>query len=300
VTATPAGGNVLTAWPEVVERVASVASTPGRLLVVADYDGTLAEFDPHPMGAQPAPGVRALLRRLIRASVVDPGRVTVAVLSGRAALDVATRVRVGGVRYLGNHGNEGGELGRGHRAERLAVELNDGLAVFTPAAERLAVGLAREAGSPDWLFVEPKGPAVAFHWRQAPDREAARARLYEAIERVEAQGLTADFGRIDSRLIVEFQPRGAGAKGEAVERLVRDLSPSAAIVLGDDAPDAEAFRTIGRAVVEGRLAAGLSVAVEHGRPLHADVVESADVVVAGTRGAAGVLRVVARTLERSA
>jgi trehalose 6-phosphate phosphatase len=298
VTPSPVDRNILTAWPEVVARVASVASTPGDLLVVADFDGTLAEFHPHPMGAQPAPGVRASIRRLARVPIVHQQRVTVVVLSGRAALDVATRVRVGGVRYLGNHGNEGGALGRGRRAERLGVELNDGLAVFTPAAERLAAGLAREVGSPDWLFVEPKGPAVAFHWRQAPDRDAARARLYQAIARVEVQGLTADFDRIDSRLIVEFQPRGAGAKGDAVERLVSDLSPSAAIVLGDDAPDAEAFRTIGRAMVDGRLAAGLSVAVEHGRPLHADVVESADVVVAGTRGATDVLRVVARTLER--
>ena len=36
-------------------------------------------------------------------------------------------------------------------------------------------GVASELGSPSWLFVERKGPSVAFHVRQADDVAAARA-----------------------------------------------------------------------------------------------------------------------------
>ena len=41
----------------------------------------------------------------------------------------------------------------------------------------LATGVAARLGHPAWLYVEAKGPAVAFHFRGAPDREAARAEV---------------------------------------------------------------------------------------------------------------------------
>src|SRR6478672_11111836 len=73
------------------------------LLVVSDFDGTLSRIVDDPWGAQILP----LGRRALRALAALPG-VHVAVLSGRTAADVAARVRVGGVTYLGNHGMERG------------------------------------------------------------------------------------------------------------------------------------------------------------------------------------------------
>ena len=46
----------------------------------------------------------------------DPGGVHVAVLTGRTVADVAARVRVGGIEYLGDHGLQHGTLPRGGRA----------------------------------------------------------------------------------------------------------------------------------------------------------------------------------------
>jgi trehalose 6-phosphate phosphatase len=293
-----------TDWPEVARRIEGVAAAPGRILVVADFDGTLADYHPDPMGAQPAVGARRVLRRLARIAATRRERLSLIVLSGRAAADLAGRVRVGGLGYLGNHGNESGDLARGVAAERLQVALTDGLAPFIPAAERLAAGLpplvARVVGGdgpPGWFFVEPKGPAVAFHYRQAPDRDIARSQVYEAIGLAEQEGLTSDFERIDSRLIVEFQPRGAGAKGAAVDRLIQRLRPAAVVVLGDDAPDAEAFGVVAEARSGRSLVAGLSVGVKHDRPLHPSVIESADVIVSGPAGAMRVLRTLAARLE---
>ena len=47
--------------------------------------------------------------------------------------------------------------------------------VHRDPAETLANDVARELGDPAWLFVERKGPSVAFHVRQAEDVAAARA-----------------------------------------------------------------------------------------------------------------------------
>ena len=287
--------------------VAAVVAVGGLLLVVADFDGTLADYHPDPMAATIAPGARPAIRRLARLASVSPDRVAVVILSGRVARDVASRVRVGGVRYLGNHGNERGLLARGRPAERLRVELPPALersiGAATALGDAVAAAVARRAGMaepPAWLFVERKGPAVSFHYRGATDRDAAGRLLDGAIAEASAAGLTDGFSRIDSRLIIEFQPPGAGAKGTAVERLLTMLHPRAAVVLGDDAPDAEAFVAVHGARDAGRLAASLTVAVAHDRPLPTELLASADLVVAGTRGAAAVLRRLAVALEAEA
>ncbi|MGH2513504.1 MAG: trehalose-phosphatase, partial [Candidatus Limnocylindrales bacterium] len=100
---------------------ASVARPVGRILVVADFDGTLAEINADPLAARPVPGALRALRRLARIGTDRPGRLAIAVLTGRAVADIAGRVRVGGMRYLGNHGLEAGWLPRGQRAERIVT-----------------------------------------------------------------------------------------------------------------------------------------------------------------------------------
>src|SRR4249919_3639447 len=84
------------------------------LLVVSDFDGTLSRIVDDPWGAQILP----LGRRSLRSLATLPG-VSVVVISGRTATDVAKRVRVGGVTYLGNHGMERAFLARHGRPERL-------------------------------------------------------------------------------------------------------------------------------------------------------------------------------------
>lgn len=287
------------------------AARDGALLVVVDFDGTIAEIDPHPTGATILLPARRALRRLARIASAQPDRLTVAILSGRTAADVARRVRVGGLLYLGNHGNEGGRLPRGRPAERLAVSLLPELATFAERARRLgevvATELARLGGEaadglstpPAWLHVEDKGPAVAFHYRAATDHEAARAALDAAIARAAEAGLTSGFRRLDGRLVVEFQPEGTIDKGEAVGRLIETLRPRAVVVLGDDRSDALAFAVIREARRSGRLGVALAVAVEGGREVPPEVGAAADLVVPRPVDAARFLAELARRLEAS-
>lgn len=285
----------------------------GRLLLVVDFDGTIAEIHPHPTGATILPLARRALRRLARIAAEDPDRLAVVILSGRTAADVAQRVRVGGLLYLGNHGNEGGRLPRGRPAERLAVELLPELAAYGERARRIGEAVRDElaaiagirggdgrAAPPAWLHVEAKGPAVAFHYRSASDPGAALAALDAAIARATEAGLTAGFRRLDGRLVVEFQPDATIDKGEAVARLIERFKPSAAVVLGDDRSDARAFAAVRAACHSGQLGGALTVAVEGGREVPEEVAAAADLVVPRPRDAARLLTRLAARLEATA
>ena len=121
---------------------------------------------------------------------LSPDRLAVAVLTGRTAADVAVRVRVGGIRYLGDHGLQSGTVARHVRAERLVAEVQPGHDASVKPAERFASRVPEILGRPAWLFVERKGPSVAFHVRQADDVGAARGAVLAAIATVEAAPLT--------------------------------------------------------------------------------------------------------------
>jgi trehalose 6-phosphate phosphatase len=273
---------------------------PGRLLVVSDFDGTLSPVNPDPLGARILPLARSALRRIARLAALHPERVSLAMLSGRTAIDVASRVRVGGVRYLGNHGLEGGWLARRERAEALAVSVDEALVASIDPAAALGRAVRDRLAAPDWLFVEEKGPSVAFHYRAAPDPVAARAALDDAIaaaESGEASSARGALERIDGRKVVEFRPRGAGGKGASLERLLERERPAAVLVMGDDRSDAEAFGTVRRARDSGRLD-GLAVGVHGAAETPAEVLAAADVVLPSPIEASRLLSAVAAALER--
>jgi trehalose-phosphatase len=267
------------------------------LLIVSDFDGTLSQIVLEPTAAQIVPAARSALRRLARLAEARPDRVRVVVLSGRAARDVATRVRVGGVAYHGNHGIEAGTLARGGRAEDLDVGSDVALESFVPGASALGRAVARELGSPPWLFVEDKGPSVAFHFRQAPDPEQARAALLEAIEAVESEVGDHGLAAIDGRRVIEFRPAEAGGKGTAVERLIERERPGSVLAMGDDRSDAEAFAAV-RAARETGTLDGLTLAVLGARETPPEIHDTADAALPDPVAAARVLTLVARLLEQ--
>jgi trehalose 6-phosphate phosphatase len=276
--------------------LALVATRP-PLLVVSDFDGTLAPISPDPMGALIEPIGRRAIRRLARLAEQRPHRLSVVVLSGRTALDVAGRVRVGGVRYLGNHGVEVGDLARSARAERLVVVVEPALAGWVEPATALGNAVATLLGHTDWLFVERKGPSVAFHFRAAADQDAARLAVIEAIESAEQALGGTGLVSLEGRRIVELRPAGAGGKGAAVARLIEGLRPGGVLVLGDDRSDAEAFEVVRQARDRGELS-GLAVAVHASAETPREVAAAADVELASPRDAARLLSAVAGALER--
>jgi len=257
------------------------------LLVVSDFDGTLSNIVNDPWGASILPLGRRALRTLAALDGVN-----VVVLSGRSAHDVASRVRVGNVRYVGNHGMERGFVPRRGRPERLAADVDEATHEAVHAAERLADELPRVIREP-WMIVEHKPPSIAIHWRQAPDIEAAAARVMAAVEQLDPDHVLE---RFPGRRVLELRPPGATAKGEAFERMVEELKPRSVFLLGDDISDAMAFTALRRLRAAG-VTDGVAVAVQARAEVPTQVLEAADIVLSSPGDATRFLSAVARRLS---
>jgi trehalose 6-phosphate phosphatase len=270
-----------------------VVAPSGRILVVTDFDGTISEIDPDPMGARIDPLALRALRRLGRIAESRPDRLALAILTGRAVSDVAGRARIGGVRYLGNFGLDDGWLPRRGNVRALIARSGD-LGPESPAA-KLGPAVAAALGDPDWLFVEVKGGSIAFHYRRAPDPQKAGQQIGRAVDQLLAAGALG-LERIDGRLIVELRPIGAGGKGAAVGRLLAELAPRSVLALGDDRSDTEGFVLLAEARAAGRLAA-LNVGIHDRTATPAELIAAADVMLAAPRDAARLLSALAAALE---
>jgi trehalose-phosphatase len=264
------------------------------LLVVSDFDGTLAGLVQDPWAASIVPGARPALRRL----AATPG-VEVAILSGRTVADVAARVRVGGATYLGDHGMQQARLRRGGRAETIEVRWVDILGHDAALAERIADGVARDVPEP-WLVVERKLPAVTFHFRAAPDVEDAAQRVAASIERLDPAG---EMVRFPGRRAYEVRPPGAPTKAEAMRSLLEERRPAVALMLGDDRHDARAFAVLQEARSDG-LADTLAVAVASHADMLPEILPHADLLLASARESgrflAGLARLVAAPIHARA
>lgn len=262
-----------------------LVAAPAPLLVVADFDGTLAAGSRDPAAAAIDPVAQRALRYLARIADEGHDRVVPVVLTGRTVRDVAARVRVGGLEYLGDHGLQSARLPRGGRVAGLRVLAEPGFDDQHDPAERLARGVADALGEPPWLFIERKGPSVAFHVRQARDVPTARAAVLAAIATVEAREGLTDHGlaHYRGRSVVDLRPVDAGGKREAVERLLTRHDPGAVVVLGDELSDVDAFDAVAAARAHAGIV-GVTVAV-HGAsaPAPAELLARADLAVESAR-----------------
>jgi len=248
-------------------------------LVVSDFDGTLSPLQMDPWGATIVPLAQRALRRLVARPAT-----TVVLLSGRASADLAGRVRVGGADYLGNHGMERGRLARGAASRRLQTVRRPGFEAYDEGAEGLAMGVPRLLPEA-WLVVERKPPALALHFRGAPDLASAAVRVRAAVDRLDPEGR---FERQLGMRMLELRPPGATTKAQAVATLLDEVRPGFAVMLGDDVSDAAAFRVLDAARDSGRLRT-LAVGV-HGRADQVpEIMAAADAVLASPAEAARLL-----------
>ena len=108
-----------------------------------------------------------------------------------------------------------------------------------------------------WLVVEPKGPAITFHYRAAPDHAAA-VEVRRAVDGLDPDG---ELVRFPGRRSLELRPRGAPAKGEAFRSLLDDLRPAVAFMLGVTTARTRPHSGCSRAAREAGEIAGRAIAV---------------------------------------
>jgi len=277
---------VLTSASDAVEQLRP--RLDGRLLVATDFDGTISRLSMEMWQVSVIPGAQRALRRL----AAMPGT-HVAFVSGRALSDLVPRVRVGGASYHGDHGSERAVAPRGFRLAGLAIEHEPVDPEVAALADRLKVEVPRRVDE-EWLVVEDKGPAVTFHFRRAPNIEAAKAQVRAAVDAVDSEGL---FDQPGGRRAWELRPRGATTKAQTLGRLIDEHRPDTVLMLGDDAHDAQAFDVLRSARDAGRVD-GLAIAVASPAADTAEIARRADHVLAEADESARFLTLLTRELDR--
>ena len=208
-----------------LERVLSRASD--SILIASDFDGTLAPIVPYPSAARLPEGTEAILRDLL-----DSGRVTLAILSGRSLSDLRGRIHFPAI-LAGNHGLEitGGGIEFVHR---LAAERAH---LIAEAHDCLKPCLDGYSGA----WIEHKHLTATIHFRQVP--ATVRYKLVWSVRQV-LRPFGANLGMRAGKCSLEVHPRVAWDKGAAL-RYIREaagLQDSTCLVLGDDATDESMFR----------------------------------------------------------
>lgn len=261
---------------EILDAVEPLVVDPARAATFFDLDGTLAPIVARPDQVALPSRTRDLLAR------IGERYALAGVVSGRRAADARRIVGLEQLTYIGNHGFE--ELVPGsHRADPAPA-----LSGLEGLAAAFAAELDPELLVADGLRVEDKGAIVALHWRGAADRPAAES----AAERIAADAVAAGLGTHRGRMVLELRPRVEIDKGIALAALIARAPVSAAFYAGDDRTDADAFRALGQAVEQRRLERAVCVAVVADET-PAEVVESADLAVAGPDGFVEVLEALA-------
>ncbi|MEX2583903.1 MAG: trehalose-phosphatase [Gemmatimonadota bacterium] len=202
----------------------------GGIVVLLDFDGTLAPIVERPNGAAMPESTRESVQRLIE----QPGAY-VAIVSGRGLADARERAGLPGIAYAGNHGMEihGAGLDRIH-PDAVAAR---------PRLERVITELSDSLSSVPGAIVEDKGLTLSVHYRLVVRAlvDRVRKQVTEAVAGEDGLRVT------EGKEVLEIRPDVDWHKGRAVDFLLESLRPKPGtpiLYIGDDRTDEDAFEAL--------------------------------------------------------
>ena len=202
------------------QKLSRLAREP-HLLVACDYDGTLAPIVDVPGEARPRRESVAALRAL--AALTDT---SVAVISGRSLHDLAALSRLPEeIHLVGSHGTEF-DVGFARALSPEALALRDRVTEELHAIAALRTG----------VIVEHKPAGVALHYRQASEEDSAAA--LAAVR--EGPALLPGVHAREGKQVIELAVVEAD-KGYALDAIRHQVGATAALFVGDDVTDEDAF-----------------------------------------------------------
>jgi trehalose 6-phosphate phosphatase len=199
---------------------------PDTAALFLDIDGTLLDLAPHPDAVVVDDDVRGLLDALQGA---HDG--AMALVSGRTLADID---RLFAPRRFAAAGLHGLEWRQAATANAVLLPTPRGLRTLSV---ELADRLARFPG----VLLERKGPALALHFRRAPEAEAAVClAARDALAR-----LGSGYRLLEGHCVVELLPAAAN-KGAAVQRFMAapPFAGRRPVFIGDDITDESGFAAV--------------------------------------------------------
>jgi trehalose 6-phosphate phosphatase len=245
---------------------------PSRSAVLLDVDGVLAPIVRHAEDAHVPEPTRVPLIAVARRYGL------VACITGRRAATARRIVSLGTITYVGNHG---AEILRGGATE---VELDPEVAAWSQRMAEWAGQAWNDKLHRLRVRAEDKDVIRAYHWRGAPDEAAAQAAVRELADQAEAAGFVVHWGR----KVLEVRPPVALDKGRGVVRLLTGAGMDAALYVGDDTTDLDAFEGLRRMEAAGEVQTALCVGVSSDET-PPELEAQADVIIDGPVGVRGLL-----------
>jgi trehalose 6-phosphate phosphatase len=255
-----------------VEALEPIRSDPPHSAVLLDIDGTLAPIVRHAADAHVPEATRALLIEISRRYRV------VGCVSGRRATTARQIVAIGTIAYIGNHG---GELLRPRATQ---PEVDPDVADWTVRVREFAARVYTGEHQRIRVRSEDKGAIAAFHWRGAPDEQVAAQAVQEIARLAQQEGFHVHWGR----KVLEVRPPVVLDKGLGIAALLRAMPVTAALYVGDDTTDLDAFRGLRSMVQAGTLATAVCAAVSSDEA-PPELAQEADFTVDGPDGVRGLL-----------
>jgi trehalose 6-phosphate phosphatase len=240
---------------EVWRRSPLASVPPGDVVLVTDFDGTLAEVVIDPLQAAALPEALAALRRLV------PLLGEVIVLSSRTNTELESLVPIPGLRRIGDSGRALATPTQRRALERFNAEAAHLLAAIPGA----------------WIEIKPASSAIHFRNTQSSGEEII-ALLRPLIDET---GLAAAAGR---KVIEVHWPQEG--KGTALIALLPQLNPGGLVCFGDDENDRSMFE-----VVSGLAIPHMCVGVDSPEA-PAGLFNQCDLVVSGPPDAAAVMTLI--------
>ncbi len=255
-----------------MEALEPLRSDPSSSAVLLDIDGTLAPIVRHAADAHVPEATRALLIEIAKRYRL------VGCVSGRRAATARQIVAIGTIAYVGNHG---GEL---LRPGATRPELDPELAAWSGRVRDFATRILTGEHQRLRVRAEDKDAIAAFHWRGAPDEAAAETAVRGIAARAEQEGFAVHWGR----KVLEVRPPVALDKGLGVTALLDGGASThpelrAALYVGDDTTDLDAFRGLRSLVQAGKLRCAVCIAVRS-EEAPRELMEEADLTIDGPDG----------------
>ena len=249
-----------------------------RFGLFSDFDGTLSHIVSQPEAAEITPENKQRLIDLKEKTTV------IGIISGRSVTDIAARVGIESLVYIGNHGLE-----RWQNGERVAVD------AVKPYLEQIAQAAAEvEPRLLPRMQLENKQVTLSLHYRQTDAPDEVREQFMPVAEEI---ALTHGLKLFEGRRIFELRPPIPLDKGSALLDLIREFRLDGALFLGDDITDTSAFQTTSKLRRSGLCKAFSIGVIEEGTPQ--SVVELSDVSVSGVEGVASLLSWLNENLKAS-
>jgi trehalose 6-phosphate phosphatase len=208
-----------------------------QIMLLSDYDGTLAPIAETPELAKLPEATRGILEKLSR----QP-RFNIGLISGRAIEDLKRLVGIEDIIYAGNHGLE--MEGPGFQyVYPLAEDVKSGFRVMFQVLKKT---LSKISG----VIVEDKGPTISVHYRQVDPEQVEE--VNNIFQRVVGAAKVLNMVKITSgKKVLEVRPHVDWNKGSAIELLIKQYKKDGdkgmlPIYLGDDTTDEDAFREVNK------------------------------------------------------